>query len=69
MDRRGMGRSGGLRTRGGIPLRGKTGLAAVSAVLVAGYYGIDLTPLLTGEPFPVETQTTASSPFKCTADE
>ena len=60
-DRRGMGgmrRSGGLRTRGGIPLRGKTGLAVVIVVLVAGYYGIDLTPLLTGEPFPVETQTT-----------
>ena len=31
-DRRGMGgmgRSGGFRTRGGIPLRGKTGLAVV----------------------------------------
>lgn len=63
-DRRGMGRSGGLRTRGGIPLRGKTGLAVVILVLVAGYYGIDLTPLLTGEPFPVETQTTASAPYK-----
>ena len=69
-DRRGMGgmrRSGGLRTRGGIPLRGKTGLAVVIVVLVAGYYGIDLTPLLTGEPFPVETQTTASAPYKGTA--
>lgn len=68
-DRRGMGRSGGLRTRGGIPLRGKTGLAVVIVVLVAGYYGIDLTPLLTGEPFPVETQTTASAPYKGTAVE
>lgn len=68
-DRRGMGRSGGLRTRGGIPLRGKTGLAVVIVVLVAGYYGIDLTPLLTGEPFPVETQTTASAPYKGTAAE
>ena len=38
-------------------------------VLVAGYYGIDLTPLLTGEPFPVETQTTASAPYKGTAAE
>lgn len=62
-------RSGGLRTRGGIPLRGKTGLAVVIVVLVAGYYGIDLTPLLTGEPFPVETQTTASAPYKGTAAE
>ena len=71
-DRRGMGgmgRSGGFRTRGGIPLRGKTGLAVVIVVLVAGYYGIDLTPLLTGEPFPVETQTTASAPYKGTAAE
>lgn len=71
-DRRGMGgmgRSGGFCTRGGIPLRGKTGLAVVIVVLVAGYYGIDLTPLLTGEPFPVETQTTASAPYKGTAAE
>ena len=51
-DRRGMGRSGGFRTRGGIPLRGKTGLVVVIVVLVAGYYGIDLTPLLTGEVLP-----------------
>ncbi len=71
-DRRGlggMGRPGGFRTRSGIPLRGKTGLAVVIVVLVAGYYGIDLTPLLTGEPFPVETQTTASAPYKGTAAE
>ena len=68
-DRRGMGRSGGFRTRGGIPLRGKTGLVVVIVVLVAGYYGIDLTPLLTGEPFPVETQTTASASYKGTAAE
>ena len=71
-DRRGldgMGRPGGFRTRSGIPLRGKTGLAVVIVVLVAGYYGIDLTPLLTGEPFPVETQMTASAPYKGTAAE
>lgn len=71
-DRRGlggMGRPGGFRTRSGIPLRGKTGLAVVIVVLVAGYYGIDLTPLLTGEPFPVETQTTASASYKGTAAE
>lgn len=71
-DRRGMGgmsRSGGFRTRGGIPLRGKTGLAVVIVVLVAGYYGIDLTPLITGEPFPVETQATSSAPYKGSAAE
>ena len=78
-DRRGSGRSGGLggfgrtggfRTRGGIPLRGKTGLAVIIVVLVAGYYGIDLTPLITGEPFPVETQaSSASAPYKGTAAE
>ena len=64
----GMGRSGGFRTRGGIPLRGKTGLAVVIVVLVAGYYGIDLTPLITGEPFPIETQP-ASAPYKGSAAE
>ena len=51
-DRRGMGRSGGLRTRGGIPLRGKTGLAVVIVVLVAGYYGIDLTRCSLRRPSP-----------------
>lgn len=68
-DRRGMssGRgfpsgfgTGGRRVRtGGIPLRGKTGVIVVLIVLVASYYGIDLTPLITGEPmsFPVPTQT------------
>lgn len=71
-DRRGMGgmgRSGGFRTRGGIPLRGKTGLAVVIVVLVAGYYGIDLTPLITGEPFPIETQPSSSVPYKGSAAE
>ena len=66
----GFGRTGGFRTRGGIPLRGKTGLAVIIVVLVAGYYGIDLTPLITGEPFPVETQaSSASAPYKGTAAE
>ncbi len=39
-DRR--GRSGGL------PLRGGVGLVVFLVVLVAGYYGIDVTPLLSG---------------------
>ncbi len=40
----------GQSTRGfrGIPVRGKTGLILVAVVVVAGFYGIDLTPLLTG---------------------
>ncbi|MDL2210661.1 neutral zinc metallopeptidase [Desulfovibrio sp. OttesenSCG-928-O18] len=33
---------------GGIPIRGKGGIVLVIVVLVAGYYGIDLTPLLGG---------------------
>jgi predicted metalloprotease len=42
-DRR--GQSAGLR---GLPVRGKAGLALLLVVLIAGYYGLDLTPLLTG---------------------
>lgn len=38
-DRRGRG-------SGGLPLRGGTSIILVLAVMVAGYYGIDLTPLL-----------------------
>lgn len=52
----GMPRSSNQRVRmGGIPLRGKTGLIVVIVVLIAGYYGIDLTPLITGE-MPTATQ-------------
>ena len=43
-DRRGRP-SGGFR---GVPLRGKAGLFLVIVVVAAGFYGIDLTPLLTG---------------------
>lgn len=40
--------SGGF-SRGGFPLpRGKGGLVLLIVVLVAGYYGVDLTPLLGG---------------------
>lgn len=54
-DRR--GQSGGFgygapRRRagfGGIPLRGKTGVIIILIVLIAGYYGVDLTPLITGD--------------------
>ncbi len=33
---------------GGFPVRGKTGLLLIAVVVIAGFYGIDLTPLLTG---------------------
>lgn len=42
-DRR--GRSSGL---GGIPLRGGVGVVVFLVVMVSGYYGIDLSPLLSG---------------------
>lgn len=44
-DRRGSRSGGGLR---GIPVRGKGGALLLLVVIVAGFYGIDLTPLLTG---------------------
>lgn len=44
-DRRGQssGLGGGFR----LPIRGKGGIVLL-IVVVAGYYGVDLTPLLTG---------------------
>lgn len=44
-DRR--GQQGPMRMAG-LPIRGKTGIILLLAVLVAGYFGYDLTPLLTG---------------------
>lgn len=42
---------GGGRVRmGGIPLKGKFGLIVILVVLVASYFGYDLTPLITGIP-------------------
>lgn len=43
-DRRGQSSGGGR----GIPLRGGAGVVVLLVVLVAGFYGIDLTPLLNG---------------------
>lgn len=43
-DRRGQG----PMRMAGLPIRGKTGVILLVAVLVAGYFGYDLTPLLTG---------------------
>ncbi len=65
-DRRGSNRQqqglGGLP----IPMKGKAGAVVLIVVLVAGYYGVDLTPLLNGEiPQQVQTQgqtTTKASP-------
>ena len=54
-DRRGQAPSGG-----GLPLRGVSGIVLFFAVIVAGYYGIDLTPLLTDGQImsqPTETST------------
>ena len=45
-DRRGQRSGGGGFTGGGFPLRGASGVVLFIAVLVAGYYGIDLTPIL-----------------------
>ena len=42
--------------RGGIPLRGKTGLIVIAIVIVAALYGYDLTPLLEGSGLPVQVQ-------------
>ena len=42
--------------RGGIPLRGKTGLIVIAIVIVAALYGYDLTPLLEGSGMPVQVQ-------------
>ncbi|AWH89613.1 KPN_02809 family neutral zinc metallopeptidase [Limnobaculum parvum] len=53
---RGMG-GGGMR----VP-RGKGGLVLLVVVLVAGYYGVDLTPLLNGGNVPPTQQTQALSP-------
>ncbi|QFI53405.1 KPN_02809 family neutral zinc metallopeptidase [Aeromonas simiae] len=55
-DRRGQG--GG---RSALPLRGKGGIGVLILVLVAGYYGIDLTPLLGGGA-PGQVQQQAISP-------
>lgn len=47
-DRRGYGRGSGGGRGFGIPLRGVSGFVAVIAVLIAGFYGIDLSPILGG---------------------
>ncbi|EKT63608.1 neutral zinc metallopeptidase [Providencia burhodogranariea] len=58
-DRRSDDSSNGFgRSRGGmrIPLRGKSGVVILIVIVVAGYYGIDLTGLVTGEPIGTTNQ-------------
>lgn len=45
-DRRGQGGMGGMRRLGGLPVGGKFGAILLVVVLVAGYYGYDLSPLI-----------------------
>src|SRR5471032_1430690 len=49
-DRRGQGSGSGSGGLGGmrLPIRGKSGIVILIVVLVAGYYGVDLSPLLDG---------------------
>ncbi|MCC8195179.1 MAG: neutral zinc metallopeptidase [Deltaproteobacteria bacterium] len=61
-DRRGRP-SGGFR---GVPLKGKAGLFLVAVVVIAGFYGIDLTPLLTGGP---GVGSSVSQPYEPSAKE
>ncbi|AMG65675.1 TPA: neutral zinc metallopeptidase [Providencia stuartii] len=52
-DRRSENSSGGFQGNGRgmrIPLRGKSGVVILIVIVVAGYYGVDLTGLITGEP-------------------
>lgn len=62
-DRRGQRSPGGMRMAG-LPINGKMGAILLVAVLVAGYFGYDLTPLLTGMDggSPVLTQNSAPGP-------
>lgn len=66
-DRRGSGRQQGL---GGlpIPMKGKAGAVVLIVVLVAGYYGVDLTPLLNGE-IPQQVQTQGQTQTKASPQE
>lgn len=47
-DRRGQSSSAGSRSGLRLPISGKKGVIVLVVVVVAGYYGVDLTPLLNG---------------------
>lgn len=71
-DRRGARMGGGFPryTRSPrIPLRGKTGLAVIAIVVISGFYGIDLTPLITGAPMQIPQTQTQTTPYQGTAQE
>lgn len=61
-DRRGQSQRRATGRRAGIPipLKGKTGLLIIVGVLAAGYFGIDLTPLLNGQ-LPIATEQVTQS--------
>lgn len=60
------GSAGGPR----IPLpRGKAGLVVVVIVVVAGFYGIDLTGLVTGDPVNIGQTTSQQRPAQNSAQE
>lgn len=59
-DRRGRGFRGG-----GLPLKGGAGVLVLLVVMVAGYYGIDLTPLLGDTGAPVSQ----GQPYEATPEE
>ncbi len=69
-------RSAGSRIPGGsaggprIPLpRGKAGLVVIVIVVVAGFYGIDLTGLVTGDPVNIGQTTSQQRPVQNGAQE
>lgn len=52
---------------GGLPIRGPIGFVMIIVVLVAGYYGVDLTPLLSGGGD--SSLTSQSSPYTPTKED
>lgn len=64
-DRR--GQRSGFGGRAGLPIKGKGSILLLVVVMVAGFYGIDLTPLLEGGSALVPTQTT-QAPTATTKD-
>ena len=54
---------------GGLPVGGKAGVVLFLVVMVAGYYGIDLSPLLSGGGIGMPTGQSASVPYTPTQEE
>ncbi len=65
-DRR--GQRSGFWGRTGLPIKGKGSILLLVVVMVAGFYGIDLTPLLEGGNALVPTQTTQAPSAPPTKD-